>query len=378
MLAMFWADSHHALQRSAQAWVDQHIRPHATAWEEAGTFPRELYAQAGAAGLLGVGYPEALGGVEGDIFHQLIVVEALLRGGAVGLAMSLGSHAIALPPILALGDADQQRRFVTPVLRGEAIAALGVTEPGAGSDVSGLRTRARREGDRYLLDGQKTFITSGCRADFVTVLARTSDDKHGGLSIFVVEKGAPGFRVGRPLQKMGWWSSDTAELFFEGCEVPVENRIGDEGIGFLGVMVNFTTERLLLAAAGVAVSRLALEESERHIASREAFGRTLDGFQVVRHRIAEMATDEAAARAFVATVAERHRRGEDVTVEAAMAKNMAAATAARVTDAAVQLHGGMGYMRECLVERLFRDQRLFSIGGGPTEIMRELIWRRRG
>ncbi len=376
MLSMFWDETHHALYESVTRWVEAHLRPHATAWEEAGLFPRELYAAAGAAGLLGVGWPEELGGSGGDIFHRLIVAEGLLRGGSCGTAMGLGSHTIALPPILELGSPEQQERFIPPVLRGERVAALAITEPGAGSDVAGVQLRAVQDGDHYVLDGQKTFITSGTRADTLTVLARTGEGRHDGLSFFVVEAPNPGLRVGRPLQKMGWWASDTAELFFEGCRVPVEHRLGPEGAGFLGAMVNFTAERLLLGATAVAMSAMAIEETERHIAVRRAFDKPIGAFQVTRHKVAEMRTDEASARAFVSVVAERYRRGEDVATEAAMAKNMSAAAVARVTDAAVQLHGGMGYMRECLVERLYRDQRLLSIGGGTSEIMRELIWRR--
>lgn len=382
MLDLFLDDSHRSLRASAEAWVAQHILPHAEQWEEAGAFPLALHAQAARAGLVGTVYPEVVGGDGGDVFHGLVVAEALIRGGSVGTAMGLGSHAIALPPILALGTPEQQRRFVPPVLRGEKVACLAITEPGAGSDVAGIRTRARRDGDHYVLNGAKTFITSGQRADLVTLAVRTGGDpddpatRHDGISLIIVERGTPGFSSGRPLRKMGWWASDTAELFFEDCRVPVDNLLGGEGAGFLGIMANFVSERLLLAASAVATARLALEDTRAWLASRHAFGRALQGFQVPRHALAEMATAEAGARAFVATIAERHRRGEDVSAEVAMAKNHAVAACAFVCDKAVQLHGGMGYMRECRVERLFRDQRLYAIGGGTTEIMNEVIWRR--
>ncbi|MCK6505232.1 acyl-CoA dehydrogenase family protein [Myxococcota bacterium] len=382
MLDLFLDDSHRALARSAQGWVDRHIAPHAAAWEEAGAFPRALHAEAAAAGLVGTVYPEPLGGQGGDVFHGLVVAEALIRGGSVGTAMGLGSHAIALPPILALGSPAQQARFVPPVLRGEQVACLAITEPGAGSDVAGIRTRAVRDGDHYVVHGAKTFITSGLRADLVVLAVRTGGDpddparRHEGVSLLVVERGTPGFTTGRALQKMGWWASDTAELFFEDCRVPAGNLLGGEGAGFLGIMANFVSERLLLAASAVATARLALDDTRAWLAQRRAFLRPLDGFQVLRHRLAEMATAEAAARAHVATVAERHRRGEDVTVEVAMAKNHAVQACAFVCDQAVQLHGGMGYMRESRVERLFRDQRLYGIGGGTTEVMNEVIWRR--
>lgn len=377
MLDLFLDETHHQLRAVADRWVDVHLRPHTEKWEEEASFPRELYAEAAAAGLIGATYPTELGGDGGDVFHGLIVTEALVRGGSVGVAVGLGSHAIALPPILNLGSEEQRRRFVPPVLRGEKIAALAVTEPGAGSDVANLRCKATREGGAYRLNGTKTFITSGVRADLVTVAARTGEPGHGGLSLFVVERGTPGFTVGRALRKMGWWASDTAELVFEDCMVPEENRIGDEDAGFYALMANFVPERLLLAAVGVAMARLALDETERYIAQREAFGRPIGNFQVIRHRIAEMATREEAARAFVATVAERHRRGEDVIDQVAMAKNHASDACQYVCDQAVQLHGGYGYMREYVVERLYRDARILPIGGGTTEIMRELISRRR-
>jgi len=373
---MFWDDTHRALKDSVDRWVSEHLTPHAEQWEEDNLFPDSLYAKAGQAGILGVGYPEETGGAGGDIFHSLIVCEALIRSGSPGTAVGLSSHSIALPPILALGTQAQKERYVAPVLAGEKIAALGITEPGAGSDVAGTRTTATRDGDHYIVNGSKTFITSGVRADYVTTLVRTSEDRHGGLTLLVIEKGMPGFSVGKPLKKMGWWASDTGELFFEDCRVPVANRLGGDGDGFVGTMVNFVAERLFLAASCVSIAQLALDQAIAYVQEREAFGRTIAGFQVTRHRIAEMATRTQAARAFVSTVAARHRDGEDVSTDVAMAKNVAVDACSFVTDAAVQLHGGMGYMRESLVERLYRDARLYPIGGGTTEIMRELISRR--
>lgn len=382
MLDLFYDETHVALRESAQGWVDRHITPNAEAWEEANAFPVQLHAEAGRAGLTGTAYPESLGGSGGDVFHGLVVAEALVRGGSVGTAMGLGSHAISLPPILALGSQEQQQRWGPPIIRGDKIACLGITEQGAGSDVAGIRTRAVRDGDHYVINGAKTYITSGLHADLVTLAVRTGGDpddpstRHDGISLIVVEAGTPGFSTGRALKKMGWWASDTAELFFEDCRVPVGNLLGSEGTGFLGVMANFVSERLFLAATAVATARLALEDTRRYVAERRSFGRPIDGFQVTRHTLADMATAEAQARAFVATVAERHRRGEDVSATVAMAKNAAVDACAFVCDRAVQLHGGMGYMRECRVERLFRDQRLYSIGGGTNEIMKEIIWRR--
>lgn len=377
---LFWDDSHHALHRAASRWVEARIRPYADAWEEAGAFPRELYGEAGAAGLLGVHYPEAVGGAGGDVFHQLIVTEALVRGGSVGTAVGLGSHSIALPPVLALGTPAQVQRFVPPVVRGERVAALAITEPGAGSDVAGITCRAERRGDAWVVNGSKTFITSGARADLVTLAVRTGGEGAGGLSLLVVERGTPGFTSGAPLRKMGWWASDTTELFFEDCRVPAENLLGAEGSGFMGIVTNFVGERLLLAATCVAVARLALEEAQRHARVRQAFGKPLRGHQVVRHMLAEMRTQERVARSAVAVAAERVRRAGpegalSLASEVAMVKNAATEACSWVCDRAVQVLGGMGLMRESLVERLYRDARVFGIGGGSTEIMNELIAR---
>ncbi len=375
MLPIYWDDSHHAFRESVRGWVQRHITPRAEEFEEANLFDRGLYPLAGEAGILGAAYPEAVGGMGGDVFHGLIVAEELIRGGSVGTAVGLGSHSIALPPILHAGTDAQQQRFIPPVLRGEKIAALAITEPGAGSDVARLTTRAVRDGSHYRLNGAKTYITSGQRGDVITVAARTGGEGAGGITLFVVEKGMPGYTVGKPLKKMGWWASDTAEMFFEDCLVPQDNRIGEEGGGFPAIMMNFASERLFLAGTCVAMARLALDASDLYVQEREAFGRPLSGFQVTRHRLAEMATREAQARAFVSVVADEINRGEVDPARVAMVKNAAVEACSFVCDGAVQLHGGMGYMRESLVERLYRDARLFPIGGGTTEIMREIISR---
>jgi acyl-CoA dehydrogenase len=297
----------------------------------------------------------------------------ILAGKSVGTTVGLGSHGIALPPILRCGSEEQRRRFVPPVVRGEKIAALAITEPGGGSDVASLSTRAVRDGDFYVIDGSKTFITSGCRADLVTTAVRTGGEGHGGISLIVVERGTPGFSVGKKLMKTGWWASDTAELVFEGCRVPVANRIGDENSGFVPIMMNFVSERLFLAGNCVAIAELAHRECVAYSKERRAFGKTLAGFQVTRHKLADMATRIAAARALTGEVVMRHDRGEQVPGLAAMAKNAATDMVTWVCDHAVQIHGGYGYMREYVVERLYRDARLYPIGGGTREIMNEII-----
>jgi acyl-CoA dehydrogenase len=370
---------HATLREQIRRFARAEIAPFAHAWEEGNEFPRELYEKAGRAGVLGVAYPEAYGGGGGDLTHALAATdEMIIAGTSVGTAVGLGSHAIALPPILSFGTEEQKKRFVPPVLAGDKIAALAITEPGGGSDVASLATRAVREGDHYVVTGAKTFITSGCRADFVTTAVRTGGEGHGGISLLVIERGTPGFSVGKKLAKMGWWASDTAELLFEGCRVPTANLIGEENAGFVPIMTNFANERLLIAGNCAAIAELAYRESVRYARERRAFGKSLMGFQVLRHKLAQMATRIAAARALMNEVAQRHVRGEQVAGLAAMAKNTATDMCSFVCDEAVQIHGGYGYMRETLVERLYRDARLYPIGGGTREIMNEIICKTEG
>jgi acyl-CoA dehydrogenase len=373
---LFENDEHSELRRTMRAFAEREIAANALRWEEAGEFPRELYGKAAAAGLIGIGYPEAYGGAGGDLTHVLVAAEEMvLAGKSVGTTVGIGSHGIALPPILALGTEEQKRRWVTPVLRGEKVSALAITEPGGGSDVAALKTRAVRDGDHYVVNGSKTFITSGARADFVTCAVRTGGEGHSGVSLLVIERDTPGFSVSRKLDKMGWWASDTAELSFEECRVPASNLLGDEGSGFVAIMMNFANERILLAAQCVAIAELALRETRQYVRDRVAFGKPLAGFQVTRHKLADMTTRLAAARALVHEVTIRHLRGEPVAALAAMAKNTATDMCCYVCDEAVQLHGGYGYMREYVVERLYRDARLYPIGGGTREIMNEVISR---
>lgn len=376
MLFDRWFDeSHDTLRDQARRFAATHIAPHAHAWEEAGLYARALHTQAAQAGVLAPSFPESLGGGGGDLFHAIVVAEELLRAGSTGAVVGIGSLQIAVPPILTLGTKEQQERLVPPILSGAEIIALAITEPGTGSDVAALRTRAVRDGDHYVLDGAKTYITSGVRADVVLTLARTSDDPHGGLTFFAVRRGTPGFTVSRSLQKTGWWASDTAELSFEDCRVPVSDRIGAEGTGFVALMHDFASERVMLAVQGHALAEAAFDEARAWARQREAFGRPIGRFQVTRHKLARMATQIASAKALTYAVAGKLRDGEAPMAEIAMAKNHAAEVAREVCWEAVQIHGGMGYMRESKVERWARDARLIPIGGGTTEIMNELIAR---
>lgn len=379
MTYLFETDEHTALRQQIRRFCATEIAPHAAEWEEDELFPTELYAKAGGAGMLGVGYPESMGGSGGDLSHIVVAAEEmLLAGKSVGTTVGLGSHGIALPPIVKLGSAEQQQRFVRPVLEGSKISALAITEPGGGSDVAGLTTRAIKDGDHYVVTGAKTFITSGTRADFVTTAVRTGGPGHGGISMLVIERGTPGFHVSKKLKKTGWWASDTAELAFDGCRVPAANLIGEENAGFLAIMMNFTSERLFLAGQCVAISELAYRESVSYARERRAFGKSISGFQVIRHKLADMASRIAAARALTNELTVRSCRGEQTPALAAMAKNTATDCCSFVCDQAVQIHGGAGYLRESLVERLYRDARLYPIGGGTREIMNEIICKTEG
>ncbi len=374
-LQTYFEESHRLLRRSVRRFVEQEIKPHVDSWEEAGEFPRSLYEQAAAAGVLGVGYPERYGGAGGDLFHKIVCVEELMRGGSAGVVAGLGSLDISLPPIVSLGTEEQKQRFLPPVLSGRKIAALGVTEPDAGSDVAAIRTRAVRRQGNYRVNGSKMFITSGVRANLLTCAVRTGVHGHRGISLLVIESPCPGYSVSRPLKKMGWWASDTAQIFLEDCAVPAENLLGREGDGFRGIMENFQNERLQLAVMANMTSQMALEACLRYASERHAFGRPLAGFQVTRHKLADMATLIEASRTFTYRVAAKMDAGMNQIKEISMAKNFACTVSNQVTHEAVQIHGGAGYMREYLVERLYRDNRILSIGGGTQEIMKEIISR---
>lgn len=370
----FFNETHEQVRLSVRKFISTHVLPHINDWEEAGEFPRELYRKAGQDGFLGIGFPEALGGsCEGDVLMKLAVSEELMRSTSGGLVASLGSLDIGLPPVAKWAQPAVRDRVVPEVLKGEKIAALAITEPGGGSDVANLKTRATRDGDHYVVNGSKTFITSGHRADYYTVAVRTGGQGHGGISLLLVERDTPGFTRGKKLRKMGWWASDTAELFFEDCRVPAENLIGAENAGFIAIMSNFLQERLMLTIMAYMTAQIALEESLAYTRQREAFGRPIGAFQVTRHKLVDMATQVDVARQYAYHCATLMQAGKNPVKEVAMAKNFAVQVCEKVTREAVQLHGGMGYMRESVVERLYRDAKILSIGGGTDEIMKEMI-----
>lgn len=375
----FATDERRALRRLTRDFVEREVLPDLDQWERDGELPRALHERAAAAGLLGVGFPEEVGGSGGDLLDTIVVTEeVLLAGGSGGLVASLFTHGIALPHIVAAGDPGQVERFVRPVLAGRAIAALAITEPDGGSDVAAIRTRAVRDADAFVVNGAKTFITSGARADFVTVAVRTGDPGWGGISLIVVPTDTPGFAVSRRLEKMGWHCSDTAELAFTDCRVPADNLVGAQDSGFVQIAQQFVVERLSLAVQAYATAQRCLDLALAWARVRSTFGRPLATRQVVRHQLVEMHRKTDVARTYTRAVAVRHAAGQDVMAEAALAKNTAVAAAEEVVYQAVQLFGGMGYMRESEVERHYRDVRILAIGGGATEIMTELAARRLG
>ncbi|GAA3078517.1 acyl-CoA dehydrogenase [Kribbella aluminosa] len=366
-------------RESVRRFMRAEVLPQLDQWERDGELPRELHKKAGALGLLGVGFPEAVGGGGGSLLDAIAVVEEMhYAGGSGGLVASLLTCGIALPHIVAAGNQSQLERWVRPTLDGELIGALAITEPDGGSDVAALRTTARREGDVFVVNGAKTFITSGCRADFVTTAVRTDGPGPHGISLLVIERGTAGFEVSRKLEKMGWLCSDTAELSFTDVRVPAENLVGAQGSGFVQLAVNFVAERLTLAVQAYAGAQRALDLTVEWCRQRDTFGRPLISRQTVQHTLTEMARRISVARVYVHEIARRADAGEDVIAETCFAKNTAVEAGQWVCDQALQLHGGLGYMREAEVERQYRDQKILAIGGGTTEILTGLAAKRLG
>ena len=379
-----WTPEHDDFRQTVRRFVEREILPNVNDWEEqseAGQFfPRALYRQAADIGLLAIGYPEALGGIAADHLYRVIVTEEIARAGSGGVLASLLSHGIGLPPIVAQGSQALQQRVVPDVLAGRKIAALAITEPGGGSDVSRLRTTARLDGDHYVIDGEKVFITSGLRADWLTVAVRTGDPGAAGLSLIAVPGDTPGLSR-TALRKMGWWASDTAQLRFEGCRVPAQNLIGEEGSGFRAIMANFNAERLTLAVAACAFAQVCLDDALDWARQRQTFGQPLAQHQVIRHKLVDMQTGIASCRPWIERLALRLDEGPadaHTVAELCMLKNHATRTMQFCADQAVQILGGMGFMRGTRVERIYREVKVMMIGGGAEEIMKDLAARQLG
>jgi acyl-CoA dehydrogenase len=369
-----------ALRETVRGFVNQEILPHLTQWERDGEIPRELHRKAGALGLLGASAPESAGGEGGDAVDSIVICEEMHQAGASGgLFASLFTCGIAVPHLIAAGDEAQIEKWVKPTLRGDKIGSLAITEPGGGSDVGHLTTTAKRDGDHYVVNGAKTFITSGVRADFVVTAVRTGGPGAGGVSLLVIEKGTPGFTVSRKLEKMGWRASDTAELSFVDARVPVENLVGAENSGFAQIAQAFVSERVALAAQAYASAERCLELTLEWCRARETFGRPLISRQAVQNTVTEMARKIDVAKVYTHSVIERYMAGDgDLIAEVCFAKNTAVETGEWVANQAVQLFGGLGYMQESEVERQYRDMRILGIGGGTTEILTGLAAKRLG
>jgi acyl-CoA dehydrogenase len=371
-----FAREHEELRETIHRWVSTEIAPNVDEWEEAREFPRELYNRAAELGFLGLKYPEELGGQGGDYLHDAVWAEELARAGASGgVGAGLGAHTgIATPPIYKFGTPEQHQRFLVPAIKGEKICALGITEPGAGSDVAGISTTAKKVDGGYVVNGGKTFITNGVRADFLVCACKTSEEGgHGGISFLVLESDMPGYEVTGKLEKMGWHASDTGELAFTDVEVPDENLLGEHNGGFKLIMANFQWERLLMALGATGAMQRLLEVGLAYALEREAFGRPIGKFQAIRHKLAEISVKADVAKAMTYNALRLFHTGQDALKEVTEAKLFTQRACVEVADEVLQIHGGFGYMREYGVERALRDARLGPIGGGTDEIMKEIL-----
>ena len=382
---LLFTDEHEDLRASMQAWVQSELHPHRFEWEET-TWPNEAMRRAGELGFLGLCFPEEYGGQGGDYFYSLVRADCMSYSGCGGLNMGMAVHTdMATPPIHLLGTEEQKQRYLVPSIKGELISCLGITEPGAGSDVAGIRTTAKRDGDEYVINGNKIFITNAKRANYIVLVTKTDPDAgHDGITLFVVDirdtdgKEVEGFSVSRKLEKMGMHASDTGELSFQDVRVPAENLLGQEGKGFYHISWELQGERLVAAIGCVSGAERMFERTLEYAKEREAFGRPIGKFQAIRHKFAEMSVKIEAAKQMVYMTAWRFANGEYPVREITMAKLYAAQMGCEVVDECIQIHGGYGYMKEYEVERAYRDARLNRIGAGTDEIMLEVIGRSYG
>lgn len=370
-----FTEEHDMFRKAVRDYAQKELLPHAEKWEEARYFPDEVFREMGKLGFLGARYPEEWGGAGGDIWHTACLAEELPHCGMAGLTMAMLVQADMATPIIGeIGTKEQIEEFLVPAISGEKIAALGVSEPDAGSDVAGIKTSAKWDGDDLIINGQKTWITNGTRADFITLAVRTDmDNRYGGITLVLFPTDTPGFAVGKKLEKIGNHCSDTAELYFENCRIPKRYILGEEGAGFYYIMQNFQGERLVGALSGVSGAQIVLDKTKAYLSERQAFGRPLVGFQALRHRIVQHESDLEAARCLTYHAADLFNRKINSQREISMAKLLAGQIGMRVIDDCLQMHGGMGYVEEGPVARAWRDARLLQIGGGANEIMKEII-----
>ncbi|MDA2919265.1 acyl-CoA dehydrogenase family protein [Desulfobacterota bacterium AH_259_B03_O07] len=379
-MGWIFREEHEIFRKSVRQFVENEVIPHTEEWEEKGEIPRSIWKRMGEIGFLGIEYPEEYGGAGADFIYTLVFMEEISRCGAMGFPISVSTHTDMASPYLNLGTEERRKKYLPQIIKGEKICAIAVSEPSGGSDVAGIHTYAVRDEDFYKLNGSKIFITNGVNADIYFVVARVGElneeDRHKGISIFIVDKETSGLKIGRKLDKMGWLCSDTAELFFEGCRVPCKNLIGKEGEGFPVIMRNFQRERLVISIISVSASQKALEDAINYARERVAFERPLSKFQVIRHRIAEMVTQIEAARQLTYYVSWLFSQGKATDMKVSMTKLYTTEIANRIAYEVLQIYGGYGYMREFPVERFYRDARALTIGAGTSEIMKEIIAKR--
>ena len=376
MDSIYITSEHELLRDQIARFIAREVEPHALAWEESGFTPRDVLRRLGDAGLFGLMYGSAYGGAEADALTNLVFAEALSQSTFGGFIITVLVHTdMASPHLHHAGSPAQLEKYMPDVIAGRKITAVGITEPGAGSDVAGIKTTAKRDGDSWVLNGTKLFITNGVHADLYFIAAKTSTARHG-MSIFIVEKGTPGFTVGRSLKKSGWLSSDTAELVFDDVRIPAANLLGEENKGFYSVMKNFQTERIALAAMAVGHCTQALTMTLDFVRQRQAFGAPLFEKQTIRQRLAMLDAKVHAARAFMYDCAWRVTQQQDVVQQVSMLKALTGELVNEVVQTCQQFHGGMGYMRDTAIERLWRDARVLAIGGGATEVMLDEVAKR--
>jgi len=376
----FFTEEHKMLRQTLRDFMEKEVIPNGDRWDQEGWLPNEVIRKMGEMGMLGLRFPEEYGGSGGDYWSAVVLIEEISRGFVNGLMSIVGVHSeIVLPALIHFGTEEQKREYLVPGIKGEKIGALAITEPEAGSDVASIRTHARKEGDHYVINGNKIFITNGARADFLIVAAKTDREAGAhGITQFIVDKDTPGFEVARKLDKAGLRTSDTAELFFTDVRVPEDRVLGEVNRGFYQVMANFQPERLLIAISAVAGAEYALEVTLEYIKERRQFGRPISSFQAIKHRFAEMATEVEAARELTYRACDMYNRGVDCSREVSMAKWFTTEVANRVAYGCMQMFGGYGYMMEYPIQRAWRDGRIATVVGGTTEIMKELVARSYG
>ncbi len=375
MKCRIFDEEHEIFRRTVKNFVEKEIKPYATQWDEQENFPKELFKRLGDLGFLGIKYPERYGGSGLDFTYETVFIEEMAKSGSLGMLLSiLVQTDMATPAIYHFGTEEQKERFLKPALKGEKIFAIGITEPGAGSDVANIKTTAKREGNYYIINGSKTFITNGAIADYITLAVKTAPEKkHKGISLIIFDTTTDGFSVGNHIKKMGNWASNTAELFFDNCKVPVENLIGEENTGFYYIMKGFETERLSGAVMAQAAAEYSLEIAVNYMKEREAFGKKIIDFQALRHRLVDLLTEVEVSKRFLYYVIDKYSSGEESLTEITMAKLWIGELSIKVANEALQFLGGYGYTRDYPIERILRDVRLYTIGGGTSEVMREIL-----